>query len=129
MLALSSLCRGREVCSRAANWSKSEANSASRKSWKKAVKLREVGTTNRTRISDYVRAVNESTAAFLKVHRSNFRMSGFVEEVDECDLAALCPPTRDSSHLRSGKRMHLKTWPSYCLRSRRSHRAIACGAR
>jgi len=39
--------------------------------------LREIGTTNRTRIEDYERAVNERTALILRVHRSNFHMSGF----------------------------------------------------
>jgi len=42
--------------------------------------LREVGTTNRTRIDDYADAVNERTAALLRVHHSNFRMIGFTEE-------------------------------------------------
>jgi L-seryl-tRNA(Ser) seleniumtransferase len=43
--------------------------------------LREVGTTNRTRIQDYADAVNANTAVFLKVHRSNFEILGFTEEV------------------------------------------------
>jgi L-seryl-tRNA(Ser) seleniumtransferase len=43
------------------------------------VRLREVGTTNRTTAADYARAVGASTALILKVHRSNFFMSGFVE--------------------------------------------------
>jgi L-seryl-tRNA(Ser) seleniumtransferase len=51
--------------------------------------LREVGTTNRTRISDYSEAVGPETAAFLKVHRSNFDVVGFTEEVDIKELAAL----------------------------------------
>jgi L-seryl-tRNA(Ser) seleniumtransferase len=42
--------------------------------------LREVGTTNRTRIADYTSAVGERTALILRVHRSNFRMDGFVEQ-------------------------------------------------
>ncbi len=48
--------------------------------------LREVGTTNRTRIADYTSAVGERTALILRVHRSNFKMEGFVEQPD---LAAL----------------------------------------
>ena len=42
-------------------------------------KLREVGTTNRTRARDYADAVNRRTAAILRVHRSNFDMVGFTE--------------------------------------------------
>ena len=42
--------------------------------------LREVGTTNRTRISDYESAINDNTKALLRVHRSNFEISGFTEQ-------------------------------------------------
>ena len=47
--------------------------------------LREVGTTNRTRISDYESAITDKTRAFLRVHRSNFEISGFTEQpsIDE----------------------------------------------
>jgi L-seryl-tRNA(Ser) seleniumtransferase len=51
--------------------------------------LVEVGTTNRTRLSDYEEAVTGRTALLLKVHRSNFRISGFTEEVSAASLAAL----------------------------------------
>jgi L-seryl-tRNA(Ser) seleniumtransferase len=51
--------------------------------------LREVGTTNRTRIGDYQRAINERTRLLLRVHRSNFRISGFTEMASLESLAAL----------------------------------------
>jgi L-seryl-tRNA(Ser) seleniumtransferase len=51
--------------------------------------LVEVGTTNRTRLKDYEKAVTGRTALFLKVHRSNFSISGFTEEVSAATLSAL----------------------------------------
>jgi L-seryl-tRNA(Ser) seleniumtransferase len=51
--------------------------------------LREVGTTNRTRIRDYERAVNERTRLLLRVHPSNFRMAGFTEKPALEELVAL----------------------------------------
>jgi len=51
--------------------------------------LHEVGTTNRTRIRDYERAVNERTRLLLRVHPSNFRISGFTERPALEELAAL----------------------------------------
>ena len=52
-------------------------------------RLVEVGTTNRTRLEDYANAITPQTRALLKVHRSNFTMSGFVEETGVAELAAL----------------------------------------
>lgn len=52
-------------------------------------RLIEVGTTNRTRLSDYEEAVTDRTAAILHVHSSNFRVVGFTEEVPLAALAAL----------------------------------------
>jgi L-seryl-tRNA(Ser) seleniumtransferase len=49
--------------------------------------LVEVGTTNRTRIEDYERATGSSTALWLRVHPSNFTMSGFVERPRLPELA------------------------------------------
>jgi len=51
--------------------------------------LREVGTTNRTRIQDYERAINEQTRLLLRVHRSNFAIIGFTEQPSLEELAAL----------------------------------------
>jgi len=51
--------------------------------------LREVGTTNRTRVSDYAAAVNQRTAMILRVHPSNFRLEGFTERPEIGDLATL----------------------------------------
>lgn len=50
--------------------------------------LRETGCTNRTRIEDYRKAVTENTAAFLKVHASNYKIVGFTESPSVEELAA-----------------------------------------
>jgi L-seryl-tRNA(Ser) seleniumtransferase len=55
-------------------------------------RLREVGTTNRTRLSDYENAVNENTRAILWVHPSNFETVGFTESVGIADLTTLGLP-------------------------------------
>jgi L-seryl-tRNA(Ser) seleniumtransferase len=55
-------------------------------------RLVEVGTTNRTRRSDYAAAVGSDTALVLKVHASNYRMVGFVESAPVADLTPLGPP-------------------------------------
>jgi L-seryl-tRNA(Ser) seleniumtransferase len=52
-------------------------------------RLREVGTTNRTRLADYERAIGRDTGVVLKVHPSNYRVVGFTAEVKVRDLAAL----------------------------------------
>lgn len=52
-------------------------------------RLREVGTTNRTRAADYAAAIGPETGALLRVHPSNFRVVGFTEEPDRHELVAL----------------------------------------
>ncbi len=54
--------------------------------------LVEVGTTNRTRVSDYTAALARQPALLLKVHQSNYRIVGFTESVDVATLAGLGPP-------------------------------------
>jgi L-seryl-tRNA(Ser) seleniumtransferase len=56
---------------------------------KSATKLCEVGTTNRTRLGDYEKAINDKTGLIMKVHTSNFRIVGFTEEADIESLVAL----------------------------------------
>ena len=51
--------------------------------------LREVGTTNKTRLMDFANAIGQNTALLLKVHTSNYRIVGFTEEVTVRDLARL----------------------------------------
>ena len=55
--------------------------------------LREVGTTNRTRITDYMASVSAATAMFLRVHPSNFRIEGFTERPALADLVGLARQT------------------------------------
>ena len=57
-------------------------------------KLREVGATNKTTINDYARAIGPNTAIILKVHRSNFFMSGFAESASTEEIGALARKKR-----------------------------------
>jgi L-seryl-tRNA(Ser) seleniumtransferase len=56
--------------------------------------LREVGATNKTTLDDYRRAIGLRSAMILKVHRSNFFMSGFVESPSAAEIAALAKKKR-----------------------------------
>lgn len=62
--------------------------------------LREVGTTNRTRVADYEKAISDKTRLLLRVHRSNFAIIGFAEQPTLEELVALgrkhnCPVMED----------------------------------
>ena len=56
--------------------------------------LREVGTTNRTKLADYQKAIGERTAMLLRVHPSNYRITGFTEMPD---LAAMAKLARENN--------------------------------
>jgi L-seryl-tRNA(Ser) seleniumtransferase len=56
---------------------------------KSGATLCEVGTTNRTRIADFEKAINDQTRLLLRVHRSNFEISGFTEQPSISELAEL----------------------------------------
>ena len=56
---------------------------------KSGARIREVGTTNRTRLSDYEKAINENTRVILRAHPSNYRIIGFTERPSLEDLANL----------------------------------------
>lgn len=57
-----------------------------------SAQLIEVGTTNRTRLRDYEKVINDNTAMTLKVHASNYRMVGFTEATSVAELATLSVP-------------------------------------
>jgi len=74
--------------------------------------LVEVGTTNRTHLDDYVRAIAPRTRALLKVHRSNFRVTGFTAEVGAAEIAQLARASGAASlyDLGSGLLLDLSPW-------------------
>ena len=57
---------------------------------KGGARLVEVGTTNRTHLADYQRAIGADTGAVVRVHRSNFALEGYVAEANARELASLC---------------------------------------
>ncbi len=88
LLTLAALCKGREVI--VSRGEAVEIGGGFRIPdvvTQSGCRLVEVGTTNRTYTTDYVRAISESTGAFLRVHPSNFRIEGFVAMPSTADLA------------------------------------------
>ena len=90
MLALAALAEGREVLvSRGELIEIGDGFRIPDVLVRSGARLREVGTTNRTRAADYERALGPETALLLRVHQSNFRVVGFTEQPSVADLAAL----------------------------------------
>lgn len=90
LLALSTLARGREVI--VSRGELIEIGGSFRLPdvmRLSGARLVEVGTTNRTRLSDYAEAITAKTAILLKVHTSNYQVVGFVESASTGDLGAL----------------------------------------
>ncbi|HKV71899.1 MAG TPA: L-seryl-tRNA(Sec) selenium transferase, partial [Gemmatimonadales bacterium] len=75
-------------------------------------KLVEVGTTNRTHLDDYAKAVSHKTRVLLKVHRSNFKVSGFTADVSPSEVAQLAHASGAAAlfDLGSGLLMDLAPW-------------------
>jgi len=71
-----------------------------------AARLREIGTTNRTGLNDYRRAIGGDTGLVLKVHRSNFAQIGFVSEAAASDVAAIARKNKVVSLYDLGSGMH-----------------------
>ncbi len=90
VIALRALCQGREVI--VSRGQLIEIGGSFRIPEIMAVSgavLREVGTTNITRLADFERALGPNTAALMQVHTSNYRVSGFTKSVALADLVAL----------------------------------------
>ena len=90
LLALTALCKGREVV--ISRGQLVEIGGSFRMPdvmRMSGARMVEVGTTNRTRASDYEEAVTSRTAALLRVHTSNYRVSGFTEAVSLTDMEAI----------------------------------------
>ncbi|MDQ3815668.1 MAG: L-seryl-tRNA(Sec) selenium transferase [Armatimonadota bacterium] len=90
LLALNTLAEGREViCARGELVEIGGAFRMPDVMQKSGVRLREVGCTNKTRLSDYAVAIGEATGALLKVHTSNYRILGFTADVPLSELVKL----------------------------------------
>ena len=84
-------------------------------------KLVDVGTTNKTHLWDYENAITENTAALLKVHTSNYRISGFTSTVEGAELVALGRECR-------GALRRVKYTPHLVGRTRQDRDAVMRGA-
>ncbi|NLM06485.1 MAG: L-seryl-tRNA(Sec) selenium transferase [Tissierellia bacterium] len=90
MLALSTVAKGKEVIlSRGEMVEIGGAFRVPEVLESSGASLVAIGTTNKTKLSDYEKAITENTAALLKVHTSNYRIVGFTESVDAEELKPL----------------------------------------
>jgi L-seryl-tRNA(Ser) seleniumtransferase len=90
MLALAALAEGREVLvSRGELIEIGDGFRIPEVLARSGARLREVGTTNRTRAADYERAIGPDTALVLRVHQSNFRVVGFTQQPTLAELSQL----------------------------------------
>ncbi len=90
MLALAALAEGREVLvSRGELIEIGDGFRIPDVLARSGARLREVGTTNRTRAADYERVIGPETAVLLRVHQSNFRVVGFTEHPTVAEVAAV----------------------------------------
>ncbi len=93
LLVVAALARGREVLvSRGESVEIGGAFRVPEVMEQSGAVLRDVGTTNRTRLADYAAAIGSNSAAILKIHPSNYRVDGFVEETGVAELATLGVP-------------------------------------
>ena len=97
--------------------------------------LVEVGTTNRTRLSDYRSAISENTGALLKVHTSNYQVAGFTEEAELAELVTLGVETGTPTIFDQGSGLldERASWiagapPTWLAGEPGVHQAVAAGA-
>jgi L-seryl-tRNA(Ser) seleniumtransferase len=89
LLTLNTICDGKEVIVSRGEIVETDESRLPDIIEKSGAKLVSVGTTNKTHLYDYQRAINENTGAIMRVNKSNFRIVGFTDCVPLTDLASL----------------------------------------
>lgn len=89
MLIINTICEGKEVIISRGQLIECDELRLPDLIAKSSAKMIPVGTTNKTHISDYQKAINENTGAIMKVHKSNYRITGFSEDVPIWELVEL----------------------------------------